>query len=91
MFKLAIICLSLIGVSLGLKAENHNAVSKGSLRLNKGKTAISGTLEMTIINSATGTKYPASLSIYSEYHSRREFRIPPAYFDAATFNLLNQD
>ena len=52
------------------------ATSKGALRLNKEKTAIVGNLDMTITNSADGTKYPANLSIFSEYHSTREFKIP---------------
>ena len=67
------------------------ATSKGKLILNKGKNAISGNLEMTIINSSDGTKYPVTLNIYSEYHSGEDFVIPPVYFDDGPFNILSQN
>lgn len=66
------------------------ATAKGTLNLVKGETSISGKLNMTIINSANNTRYPANLEIMTDYHSVRNFYIPPAAFDAATFNLLNE-
>ena len=67
------------------------ATAKGTLKFVKGEKLILGKLDMTIINSASNTRYPANLEIKTDYHSIRKFSIPPAAFDAASFNLLNQE
>ena len=51
------------------------ATAKGKLKLNYGENSISGKLDMTIMNAANDTKYPACLNIRSDYFSVRSFTI----------------
>ena len=44
---------------------------------------------MTITNSADNTSYPVSLIMNTDYHSIRDFVIPYARFESASFNILN--
>ena len=72
-----------------LKNISRFATAKGSLKLLKKDKSISGKLDMIIINSANNTRYAVKLEIKTDYHSVRNFNIPPATFNGASFNLLN--